>query len=82
VADRAEVTLTQTGCHGWCEQGPIVTIEPSGTFYAQVKPANAEAIVAALATGKPVASLLYFDTATKARIETYHEIPFYARQTR
>ena len=30
--------LKETGCHGFCERGPLVIIEPRGTFYTKVKP--------------------------------------------
>ena len=37
--DNVEVDFT--GCHGFCQQGPIVVVEPEGTFYAHVKPEDA-----------------------------------------
>jgi NADH-quinone oxidoreductase subunit F len=76
------VELTRTGCHGWCEQGPIVTFEPEGVFYTQVKPEKAAEIVASFQSGEPVAKLLFRDAKTKRGIVTYHEIPFYSKQTR
>ena len=39
------VRATFSGCHGCCEQGPIVIVEPDGVFYAQVKPADVNEIV-------------------------------------
>ena len=36
-----DIEVKFTGCHGMCQQGPIVIIEPEGTFYANVKPNNA-----------------------------------------
>jgi len=78
----AHVRLTTTGCHGWCEQGPIVTIEPEGTFYVKAAPDDAAKIVAAFKEGTAVASLLYKDPATRKGIATYKEVPFYAGQTR
>jgi NADH-quinone oxidoreductase subunit F len=81
LADKTRVQLTQTGCHGWCEQGPIVTVEPDGAFYTNVKPEHAAEIVAAFKSGGTVEKLLYRDASGK-RIGTYHEVPFYARQTR
>ena len=44
LADR--VSLKRTGCHGFCEQGPLVIIEPENTLYCKVKPADAAAIFA------------------------------------
>ena len=32
-----EVVVLETGCHGFCEQGPIVLVQPKGIFYARVR---------------------------------------------
>ncbi len=79
---QVKVELTTTGCHGWCEQGPIVTVEPDGVFYTNVEPKHAEKIVEAFRKGSPVETLLYRDIGSKERKVTYHEVPFYSRQTR
>ena len=39
------VQVVQTGCLGFCEQGPIVKILPQGTFYVQVKQDDVKEIV-------------------------------------
>ncbi len=80
--DPKRVELTRTGCHGWCEMGPIVTIEPSGTFYQKVTSAHATDIVAGFEKQAPVQRLLFRDSATRQTYATYHEIPFYKGQTR
>ena len=46
----SNIEVKYTGCHGMCQQGPIVIVEPHGTFYANVKPDDAGAIVDSLAT--------------------------------
>ena len=33
-----EVMVVETGCHGFCEHGPLVIVYPEGTFYCSVKP--------------------------------------------
>ena len=30
--------VKRTGCHGFCQRGPIVIIEPEGIFYSKLKP--------------------------------------------
>ena len=35
LTDQVEVKFT--GCHGFCQQGPIVIIEPEGIFYTKIK---------------------------------------------
>ena len=39
-AERAELNLVvkRTGCHGFCERGPLVALQPSGILYTKVKP--------------------------------------------
>lgn len=56
VAVRPEVK--RTGCTGLCEKGPTVTVLPEGTVYYDVKPRDAEEVVASLG-GEPVERLLY-----------------------
>ena len=79
----SDVDVKFTGCHGMCQQGPIVIVEPEGTFYANVKTKDAPKIVDSLVnTGEPVERLYYKDPATKEQLPTYHDIPFYAKQKR
>ena len=77
------VKLVQTGCHGFCENGPIVTIYPEGTFYVHVKAGDAKEIVARhILNGEVVESLLYMDPVTKERVLTNEDVPFYKKQVR
>jgi NADH:ubiquinone oxidoreductase subunit F (NADH-binding)/(2Fe-2S) ferredoxin len=75
--------MNETGCRGLCELGPLVTFEPSGIFYKGVKPSDVSEIVEKTVEGDAaIPRLLYRDKASKQRVETYTEIPFYKRQTR
>ncbi|CCO08980.1 NADH-quinone oxidoreductase subunit NuoF [Desulforamulus hydrothermalis] len=76
----AAVTVKITGCHGFCEQGPIVHIKPADIFYTRVKPTDARAIVQHLADGKILERLVYRDS-TGRPYPRMAEIPFYAGQT-
>ena len=79
----AAVKLIQTGCHGFCENGPIVTIYPENTFYVHVKAGDAKTIVEQhIMKGEVVESLLYMDPVTETRVETNDEVPFYKKQVR
>lgn len=79
----SNVRLKRTGCHGFCQQGPVVVIGPEMVFYAKVEPGDAKEIVAAvLAGGKSVRRLLYRDPVTGEIIPYYHDIPFYQKQER
>jgi NADH-quinone oxidoreductase subunit F len=79
----SNIEVDFTGCHGFCQQGPIVVVEPEGVFYAHVKVEDATEIVHShLKAGKPVERLFYRDPVTNEAIPTYHEINFYKKQTR
>ncbi|WP_204246359.1 NADH-quinone oxidoreductase subunit NuoF [Megasphaera sp. An286] len=79
----AAVKLIQTGCHGFCENGPIVTVYPENTFYVHVKAGDAKDIVEQhIMKGEVVESLLYMDPVTETRVQTNDEVPFYKKQVR
>lgn len=72
-----------SGCHGFCEQGPNVVIEPEGIFYTHVQAEDAPEIVEShLRNGKPVERLFYHDPVTGKAIARYSEIDFYEKQQR
>jgi len=72
-----------TGCHGFCEQGPNVVIEPEGIFYTHVQVEDASEIVSShLLSGRPVERLFYRDPLTNQPIPFYSEINFYKKQHR
>ncbi len=81
----AEVNLfvKSTGCHGFCERGPLVVLRPSGVLYTKVKPGRVEEIVEkTLIGGEVIPGLLYKEPVSGERIEQYAEIPFYKNQVR
>ncbi len=72
-----------TGCFGFCEQGPIVSVQPDGVFYVQVKPEDAKDIINDhIINGKIVEKLLYKDPLSKNFVTKQSEIPFYKKQVR
>lgn len=79
-----EVVWTKpTGCHGFCQRGPLVVIEPEGIFYSKVKPDDIPDIVQSLLPGgSTVERLLYHDAVIDRPIFHYHDIPFYYKQQR
>ena len=48
------VAVVETGCHGFCEQGPIVVLAPQGLFYPRLGPKDIEECVmdGTIAAGK------------------------------
>ncbi len=81
----ADVNLfvKSTGCHGFCERGPLVALQPSGILYTKVKSGRVEEIVEkTLIGGEVIQGLLYKEPVSGDRIEQYDEIPFYKNQVR
>jgi NADH-quinone oxidoreductase subunit F len=75
--------LTGSGCQGFCQMGPLVTIEPEGIFYVKVKPEDvSEIITETVLSGKPVERLLYKGNISGKSCKTQHDINFYKKQTR
>jgi NADH:ubiquinone oxidoreductase subunit F (NADH-binding)/(2Fe-2S) ferredoxin/Pyruvate/2-oxoacid:ferredoxin oxidoreductase delta subunit len=72
-----------TGCHGFCQRGPIMIIEPEGIFYCDVTVEDIPEVVQAhLKESAIVERLLYKDPATKEAIPHYKDITFYKDQQR
>ena len=80
---KVALAVKSTGCHGFCEQGPLVVIQPKGVFYKGVKPTDVKDIIEqTLLKGEVIERLLYRDPNTKQRVAEYTKIPFYAKQQR
>ncbi len=78
-----EVEFRQTGCHGFCEQGPMVVIHPEEISYFQIQPEDAPDIISETIQGKNVIErLLYTDPGTGEKIVHENDIPFYKHQGR
>jgi len=77
-----EAHVRMTGCHGFCEKGPLVVVQPEGLFYSRVQPKDIPEIVdTTIKQGKVVERLSYVHP-TGEKIAHEHDIPFYARQMR
>ena len=78
-----QVQAKCVGCHGFCERGPIVAVEPGEIFYQRVEePDVAEIFRETVLGGRVVQRLLYEDPSTGKTAETADEIPFYKVQQR
>ena len=81
LKERVEIKVT--GCHGFCEKGPIMVIHPEGTFYSQIKVEDVPEIVAETLVNKQlVERLLYKDPVSKQKVSKESEVPFYSHQHR
>ena len=75
------VGLKKSGCHGFCEMGPLVRIDPQGWLYTKVKIDDCEEIVEkTICKGEHIERLAY--NKCDCIYKKQDEIPFYARQTR
>ncbi len=80
LSDKVQVVLT--GCHGLCQEGPIVVVHPLGVFYPRLKAKDIAEIVETSVVGDGVVErLLYTDPATGAKVALEKDVPFYQRQT-
>ena len=78
-----KVDIKVTGCHGFCERGPLVVIKPEDIFYQRVDVKDIPEIVSeTIIKGNIIDRLLYVDPSTGKKITYQHEVPFYERQER
>ncbi len=76
-----EVHIKKSGCHGFCEMGPLMRIEPMGILYTKVSPDDCEAIFErTIKKGEIIRHLLYKQDGIE--YQKQEEIPFYEKQTR
>ena len=73
--------IKKSGCHGFCEMGPLMRIEPLGILYIKVKPEDCEEIYEkTVCQGEAIERLLYHRDGQV--YQSQESIPFYAGQTR
>ena len=76
-----EVGLKKSGCHGFCEMGPLVRIEPQGWLYTKVKVEDCREILhTTVIDGEYIDRLGYSSQGTLYKKQ--EEIPFYRQQNR
>lgn len=76
-----EIGIKKSGCHGFCEMGPLLRIEPAGWLYIKVQLSDCEEIVEKTLIGNEVIERLLFKQNDKI-YKTQEEIPFYQQQSR
>jgi NADH:ubiquinone oxidoreductase subunit F (NADH-binding)/(2Fe-2S) ferredoxin len=78
-----DIGFKTTGCHGYCENGPLVALLPKDILYLKVKPKDIPEIVEkSIKADGIVDRLIYKDVNTKEAIAEYKSIPFYKHQQR
>lgn len=77
------IHVGKSGCQGFCQMGPLVTIVPDDILYTRVKPEDVTEIVErTIEGGEVIDRLLYVDPATLKHCRGPEDIPFYTRQMR
>ncbi|MBN2808713.1 MAG: 4Fe-4S binding protein [Deltaproteobacteria bacterium] len=77
------VDIRRTGCHGYCERGPIIISNPEGICYFNISPDDVPEIVTKTVKEKKIVErLLYTEPETGEKITHEDEIPFYKHQER
>ncbi|KPK23145.1 MAG: NADH dehydrogenase [Nitrospira bacterium SG8_3] len=78
---QGRVTIKRTGCHGFCEIGPVLVIEPDNILYQKVKPDDVPEILSeTILQGNLIERLLYRDPENGEKISQEADIPFYQNQ--
>ncbi len=81
IAHEQPVGIKKSGCHGFCEMGPLLLIEPQGYLYTKVKLSDCEEIIEkTIRNGFCCEQLVYQKEGIS--YSKQEEIPFYEKQTR
>ena len=75
--------LSLSGCHGFCQMGPLVQVLPEDILYTKVQVGDVPEIVErTFKAGEVLERLLFVDPESKAHQKGREDIAFYNRQTR
>ena len=77
-----QVDIVVTGCHGFCEVGPLVIFYPGGLFYVRVTPEDCEELIQTTVIEGKAVERLQFKAEGQEPSLTYHDVSFYNLQKR
>jgi len=77
-----DTLLKRSGCQGFCQMGPLVTIYPQEIFYTHVKAEDVEEIIEKTLKKGEIIDRLLFENQQSEKIAHHDEIPFYGQQQR
>ncbi|MGB9803238.1 NADH-quinone oxidoreductase subunit NuoF, partial [Desulfofundulus sp.] len=81
--EQPATALNISGCHGFCQMGPLVRFEPDGVLYLKVKKEDVPEIIEEhIMNNRPVERLLYHHPVTGRVVAREVDIPFYQNQVR
>ena len=76
-----EIRIIETGCNGFCAQGPLMIVQPDDIFYQKLTVDIIPHLVEEhFLKGRPVKKLFYKEPASAETIPSMDDIPFYAKQ--
>ncbi|MDQ1330193.1 MAG: NADH-quinone oxidoreductase subunit [Thermodesulfobacteriota bacterium] len=76
-----KVIIIETGCNGFCAQGPVMVVYPGGIFYEYLKADHVDEILDRhILKGDPVENFMYHDPVTGRVIPRLKDIPFFSMQ--
>lgn len=76
-----EIRIIETGCNGFCAQGPLMIVQPGDIFYQKLSVEVIPHLVEEhFLKGRPVKKLFYKEPASAETIPVMDDIPFYAKQ--
>ncbi len=76
-----EIGVKKSGCHGFCEMGPLMRIEPQGILYTKVQLEDCDEIFhRTIEKGDIIRHLLFKQDGIEYKKQ--EDIPFYKKQTR
>ncbi len=76
------IGIKKSGCHGFCEMGPLLKIDPMGWLYTKVRIEDCEDIIEKSIIGDEVVERLVYKDKEGNPYVKQQEIPFYKQQTR
>ncbi|MFH1654009.1 MAG: NADH-quinone oxidoreductase subunit NuoF [Pseudomonadota bacterium] len=77
-----KIRLRVSGCHGFCERGPLALISPKGIFYQKIDPSDVEDIINKTVLGNEIIEKLVYKDNDKKAIPYEKDVPFYSSQNR
>jgi len=77
-----KVDLRVTGCHGFCERGPLVVIKPQNIFYQRIRVQHVPEVIEKTIVNGQIIERFLFSIIGGDRVVHEEEVPFYARQKR
>ncbi|MBY9007624.1 MAG: FAD-dependent oxidoreductase [Candidatus Lokiarchaeota archaeon] len=77
------IKIKKTGCHGFCQMGPLVVIQPDNVLYVHVQEKDIDSIIKEhLIKNNIIERLLYEDPTTGEKIKDMDKVAFYFHQQR